>query len=99
MAIPSKYTAFVGKRKIISEYVFSSTKCLPPTEYMVLDIRWGEATVINLVEKKAKGESSYEHPTYQLLLKSDAMKASRWSRPFPIREINLKKNDRHILKP
>ena len=40
-------------------------------------------------EIEETGESSYEHPTIQYLLKNDNMKKSRWSRAFPVREINL----------
>ena len=90
MEIPKKYQDLVGKNMEFSGGLFSGKKAIVPAEFKVLDIRVGDAKIVNLKELKEKGESSYEHPTFELLLKNDSMTKSRWSRPFPIREINLK---------
>lgn len=87
--IPEKYRLLVGTTQKISGGVFSGKKDLPSTEYEVLAIRMGTGIVINTKELHETGKSSYEHPTYELLLKSGTMKAARWSRPFPIPEINM----------
>lgn len=90
MNIPKKYLKLVGEKRTFSGGLFSGKKAIIPTEYHVLDIRSGTATVINVKEFTETGKSSYAHPTYELLLKNDKMKRSQWSRPFPIREINIK---------
>lgn len=89
--IPQEYRNYVGQVHEFSGGLFSGKKNLKPAKYKVLDVRVGDGTVVNVKELREKGESSYEHPTMQFLLKNDTMKRAQWSRPFPIREINLKK--------
>ena len=89
--IPKKYRDLVGTKQKFLGGLFSSAKELKPTQFDVLDIRWGTATVVNVDELRKTGESSYEHPSFELLLKRKGMKRAQWSRPFPIREIDLKK--------
>ncbi len=91
MEIPKKYIDLVGTKQTFQGGIFSSNKSMKPTEFNVLDIRWGTATVINVRELREKGESSYEHPTFDLLLKREGMKKAQWCRSFPIREIDYKK--------
>lgn len=90
MGIPQKYKELVGTKQIFSGGLFSHKVSIDETEFDVLDIRFGTASYVNIQELREKGESSYEHPTFELLLKKEGMKKSQWSRPFPIREINLK---------
>jgi hypothetical protein len=96
--IPKKYRDLVGTKQKFLGGVFSSAKELKPTEFNVLDIRWGTSTVVNIKELCETGESSYEHPSFQLLLKRNGMKKAQWSRPFPIREIDLKKKSKRNAK-
>jgi hypothetical protein len=92
MQVPEKYKNLVGTKRLMRGGLFSLSKSLPLKEYNVLDIRFGSATIMSVKEIEEHGESSYEHPTFELLVKSDDMKKSRWTRGFPIREINLKDN-------
>lgn len=79
----------VGTEQTFQGGLFSGKKAIKPTKYNVLDIRVGTALVVNVKELRETGKSSYEHPTFELLLKNDKMSRSRWSRPFAIREINF----------
>lgn len=88
--IPAKYLELVGTKQTFQGGIFSRKVALPPTEFDVLEIRQGLATIMNVKEMKEKGYSSTEYPTFELLLKNSTMKRARWSNPFPIREINLK---------
>lgn len=92
--LPKKYLKLVGTKQTASGHLFSYSKSLEPKEYDVLDIRWGRATVMSIKEIREKGESSYEYPTFEILLKRPGMPRARWSKPFPISEINLKKKKR-----
>lgn len=89
LKIPKRYMDLVGTKQMLSGGVFSGKRALPSLEYDVLNIRWGMATIINVKELQETGRSSYEYPTYELLIKNSGMKKSRWTRPFPVREINL----------
>jgi len=88
--IPKKYRDLVGTKHRFSGGIFSSSKEIQQTEFDVLDIRWGTSTVVNIDELCKTGESGYEHPSFELLLKRKGMKRAQWSRPFPIYEIDLK---------
>lgn len=79
----------VGQTLKMAGGLFSGRQDLPEQEYKVLDIRWGMSRLMNFKEMRETGKSSYEHPTFELLIKNDSMKRSRWTRGFPIREINL----------
>ena len=88
--IPQKYKELVGKEAIMSGGLFASNRTEPETKYNVLNIRWGTATILDAKQLKETGQSSYEHPTVEYLVKNDTMKKSRWTKGFPVREINLK---------
>ncbi len=90
MKIPKKHMKLVGTEQTFEGGIFSSNKAIKPTKFNVIDIRWGTARVVNIKELREKGKSSYCHPTFELLLKNNKMDRSRWSKGFPIREINLK---------
>ena len=91
MSIPKKYQDLVGTRQPLGGGLFSGKKESPHKVYNILDIRWGSSIVVNVKELLETGESSYEHPTIELLVKSDDMKKSRWTRGFKVKEIDLKK--------
>ena len=91
--IPKVYADLVGTAVTLSGGVFSGNKIIQETAFDCLDIRWGSGTVINFKELKETGESSYEHPTYEILVKNHTMKRSRWTKGFAIREINLKEGE------
>lgn len=96
--LPKSCMAFVGTTQTLSGGIFSSKKDLKPTDFNILDVRWGTATVVDMKSLLAKGESDYEHPTFELLLKNENMARAQWSRPFPIREINLKEKKKRAPK-
>lgn len=89
--IPKIYTDLVGSNHIFSGGLFSGNKDLPEKEYLVHDIRWGTAIVVNFNELRDNGKSSYEHPTVEYLLSNRDMKRKRWTRGFAVREIDLAK--------
>lgn len=81
--MPKHYQDLVGTRQTFSGGLFSSKKSIPDTEFDVLDWRWGSAKIVNLKTLEEK------HPTVEFLVKNETMRASRWTRPFPVREIQL----------
>lgn len=83
MEVPQKYKDLVGTKQTFSGGLFSSTKSIPETEFDVLKWRIGTATIMNMKTLEAM------HPTIEYLVKKEGMRASRWTRPFPIREIKL----------
>lgn len=89
--IPQKYRDLVGTKQKFHGGLFSESKEIKPTEFDVLNIRWGTSTFLDVEELRKTGNSSYENPSFNLLLKRKGMKRAQWSRPFPIREIDLKK--------
>ena len=91
--IPKKYTDLVGQKKLFSGGLFSYKKETPEAEFEILKIRWGSAFIINATELRKTGKSSYKHPTVEYLLKNESMTRSRWTRGFPVREINLNEVD------
>lgn len=93
MSIPKKYLAFVGQQLTLGGGLFSGQRREPPLKYEILDIRAGQATVVYTRKDKTAGtlEILREHPTYELLVKRRGMARARWTRPFPIKEIDLRK--------
>jgi hypothetical protein len=89
--LPKKYRDLVGTKQFMSGGLFSHKRSEPEKEYDVLDIRWGSATIMSITELREGKQPSYEYPTFELLVKREGMAKSRWTRPFPIREINLRK--------
>lgn len=87
--IPKQYMDMVGTKQTVSGNIFSNKK-LPDTEMEVLNIRLGTARVVNMKELTETGKSKVVNPTFELLLKGKGMKRAQWSKPFAIREINLK---------
>lgn len=83
MEIPKKYKDLVGTKKFFHGGIFSSKMAMEQTEFDVLDIRCGDAVIVDLKNTK------YKHPTFELLIRRKGMRAARWTRPFPIREINI----------
>ena len=88
--IPAKYTDMVGQSYTFSGPLFGYSKKPPEAEYTVLGARWGSARVMNVKQMMEKGESDYEYPTVEFLIKNEGMKRSRWTIGFPVRKINLK---------
>jgi len=63
--------------------LFGSKKDLPFDEYHIIDWRWGSGNIINMSTLQPI------HPTVELLVKKEGMRASRWTRGFPCRSIKL----------
>ncbi len=83
MELPEKYKKLIGNRHTFSGGLFSSKKEIEPTEFKVLDWRWGSAKVFDMEKMKEK------HPTVEFLIKREGMRSSRWTRPFPVPEIKF----------
>ncbi len=84
MKILKKHIAIVGTKQQMGGGLFSDKKDLPYEEYDVLDWRWGSAKIVDMKTLKPKC------PTIEYLIKKDGMRASRWTRGFPVPEIKLK---------
>lgn len=82
--IPKKYCELVGTTKEFRGGLFSN-KAIEPTKFEVQGIRWSDKFIMNMKNLKAK------YPCFELLLINDSMNRAKWSKPFPIREINLEK--------
>ncbi|MEP0266593.1 hypothetical protein [Dokdonia sp.] len=81
--MPQKYIDMVGTKRTFSGGLFSSKKAVEPDEYDILDWRWGSAKIMDMKTMEMK------HPTVEFLLKKEGMRRSQWTRPFPVREIEL----------
>ena len=86
METPKEIKNLIGSKQMLGGGLFSK-KALPIQEYDVLNWRWGSAQVMNMKTMKAI------HPTVELLVKREGMKASRWTRGFPCRSVELKDED------
>ncbi|MEM7487257.1 MAG: hypothetical protein AAF348_18770 [Bacteroidota bacterium] len=84
MIMPQHYIDIVGKKAKLSGGLFTPKRAEPSLEYDVLDWRWGSGKIINTKTLEML------HPTVEFLIKREGMKRSRWTRGFPVREINLK---------
>lgn len=84
--IPQKYRNHVGTKITCGGCLFARTVSLDSQEYEVLGIRWADCTILN-------HDTQVENPAYQLLLKNNKMKRSRWSRPSKIPEIQIVKGE------
>lgn len=82
----SKHDGMVGKKYFFSGGLFSSKKEEPQKEYEILKWRWGSAKIMDMSIMKMK------HPTVEFLIKREGMIKSRWTRPFPVTEIELNNN-------
>lgn len=80
--MPEKYTELVGQRVIMAGSVFGNNE-IEETEFDILDWRWGHSTVMNMKEMKER------HPTVEYLVKNENMRRSRWTKCFPVKEIDL----------
>lgn len=89
--MPQSFKDMVGTTQTFSGGLFSPSKDLPEKEYTVYGLRWGSAIVVSVQEIREKGASSYEHPTIEMLVGNKDMPRKRWTRGFPVREIDFKK--------
>lgn len=87
--LPKKYLKMIGTRQIASGPIFSQKNELPETEFDCLDVRKGTATFVDTTSFKNGKRPKFENPSFELLLKNNSMKRAQWTRPFPIKEINL----------
>ena len=87
MEAPKEFKDLIGTVQKLGGGLFSDKKDLPYKEYNVIDWRWGSAQVMDLKTMKAI------HPTVELLVKKEGMRASRWTRGFPCRSVELKDED------
>lgn len=86
MEAPKEFKDLIGTKQTLGGGLFGQ-KETPMQEYDVIDWRWGSAQVINMKTMKAI------HPTVELLVKREGMRASRWTRGFPCRSVELKDED------
>jgi hypothetical protein len=87
MDIPEEVKPLIGTKQQLGGGLFSSKKDLPLEEYNVIDWRFGRAKIINMETME------FIHPTFELLIKKEGMRASRWTRGFPCRSIKLNNKD------
>jgi len=80
METPKIVNEIVGKPHTFSGGLFSSKKAIEPTEFDVLDWRWGSAFIMDMKTMEEK------HPTIEFLVKREGMARSRWTRQFPCKE-------------
>ncbi len=85
MNIPKSFADLIGTEQKFSGPLFGRNKEIKPTKFSVIDVRFGSAVIIDMETLEDK------HPTVELLLKNADMKQARWSRPFPCREIKLRR--------
>jgi hypothetical protein len=86
MEAPKEFKDLIGTTQLMGGGLFGR-KETPMEEYKVLDWRWGSAQIMDMKTLKVK------HPTIELLVKKDGMKASRWTKGFPCRSIELTDED------
>jgi hypothetical protein len=84
MEIPVEVKELLGTKQQLGGGLFGRKKELPFEEYDVLDWRFGSGQIMNTKTREML------HPTFQLLVKKEGMRASRWTRGFPCRSIILK---------
>ncbi|MFV0556973.1 MAG: hypothetical protein ACK5LM_07740 [Lactovum sp.] len=87
MEAPKEFKDLIGTKQTLGGGLFSGKKEVPMQEYDVLNWRWGSAEVMNMKTMKVI------HPTVDLLLKREGMRASIWTRGFPCRSVELKDED------
>ena len=87
MEIPVEVKELLGTKQQLGGGLFGSKKELPFEEYDVIDWRFGSGQIMNMKTMKAM------HPTFELLIKKEGMRESRWTRGFPCRSIDLKDED------
>ncbi len=87
MEAPEEFKALIGTKQRLGGGLFSGKKVVKEQEYDVIDWRWGSARVFDMKAMKPI------HPTVELLVKANGMRASRWTRGFPCRSIKL--SDEH----
>lgn len=87
MEIPIEVQPLLNTKQKLGGGLFSRKKDLPFEEYNVLDWRFGSGQIMNT----KTGEML--HPTFELLVKKEGMRASRWTRAFACRSIKLENED------
>ncbi|MBO2546076.1 hypothetical protein J0871_16790 [Salegentibacter sp. BDJ18] len=85
--VEKKHNEMVGKTYLFSGGLFSRKRDEPQAEYEIKDWRWGTGKIMDMKTMKIK------HPTVEFLIKKEGMKRSRWTNPFPVREIEINNND------
>lgn len=86
MDTPKEFKDLIGTRQTLGGGLFGQ-KETPAEEYDVLDWRWGSAKVMDMKTMR------FVHPTVELLVKKDGMRASRWTKGFPCRSVLLSDED------
>jgi hypothetical protein len=86
MEAPKEFKELIGTKQKLGGGLFGQ-KETPMQYYNILNWRWGSAKVMNMKTMKAI------HPTVELLVKREGMRASRWTKGFPCRSIVFKDED------
>lgn len=87
METPKEVKELLGTKQQLGGGLFSSKKELPFEEYDVIDWRFGSGQIMDRKTMKLL------HPTFELLVKKEGMRASRWTRGFPCRSIKSENED------
>lgn len=83
---PEEFQKLIGTKQTMGGCLFSRNE-IEFKQYDVIDWRWGSARIMDMKTLKVK------HPTIELLVKNSEMKASRWTKPFPVRSVNLNEEE------
>ena len=86
MEAPKEFKDLIGTKQTLGGSLFGQKEALTQ-EYDVLDWRWGSSQVMDMKTFKAI------HPTVELLIKRDGMRASRWTNGFPCRSVKIEDED------
>lgn len=79
---PKEFKELIGTKQGLGGGLFGN-KEVPMEEYDIIDWRFGSAQVMDMKTLKSI------HPTVELLVKKEGMRASRWTRGFACRSILL----------
>lgn len=85
--LPKSILDMIGQTMQFSGGIFSHRKFEKEFDAKILAARFGSAIIMDVKNRTPK------HPTVEFLIKNDTMKKSRWTRGFPIREIEIKDED------
>lgn len=87
LQLPQSVLDMIGRKMKFSGGIFSYKRAEEEFEATIIEARIGSGIIMDIKNRKPK------HPTVEFLIKNNSMARSRWTRGFPIREIELKDDD------
>jgi hypothetical protein len=86
MEVPREVKELLGTEQMLGGGLFGN-KDLSFEKYKVLGWRFGSGKIMDMKTMELI------HPTFELLIKKEGMRASRWTRGFPCISIKLEPQD------